>query len=58
MFFYFMLKVLFVLEIFSFLNFHNMNEKAFFMIFKWLSLKQIKTILEGENPTLRNQDFI
>ena len=31
----------------------NMKQKAFFSIFKGLSLKQInKTFLEGESPTL------
>ena len=32
----------------------NMKEKAFFIIFKGLSMKEIKkTFLEGESPTLK-----
>ena len=30
----------------------NMKEKAFFIIFEGLSLKQIKKIMEGESPNL------
>ena len=35
-----------------------MKQKAFFMIFKGLSLKQIKqTFLEDESPTLKVQSY-